>query len=188
VHNIFAPSGDGPHGMPRKVAGMNFSATMEEEISANPLDLVEQLVIANDWPFDRRNDDEMAVEAPGRWCDYSLYFAWREDIGALHFSCAMDMKVQPVKKPQLYELLANVNERLWLGHFGLWAEEGVPMFRHAVLLRGLGSASMEQIEDLVDIALNECERFYPAFQFVLWGGKTAQDAVAAALLDTVGEA
>jgi hypothetical protein len=84
--------------------------------------------------------------------------------------------------------LASVNERLWLGHFGLWNEEGVPMFRHAVLLRGLGSASMEQIEDLVDIALNECERFYPAFQFVLWGGKTAQDAVAAALLDTVGEA
>ncbi len=62
------------------------------------------------------------------------------------------------------------------------------MFRHAMLLRGLGGASTEQIEDLVDIALNECERFYPAFQFVLWGGKSAQDAVAAALLDTVGEA
>jgi len=167
---------------------MTFSATIEEEAAANPLDLVEQLVTANDWAFDRRNEDEMAVEAPGRWCDYSLYFAWREDIGALHFSCAMDMKVQSSKKQQLYELLASVNERLWLGHFGLWAEEGVPMFRHAVLLRGQGSASMEQIEDLVDIALNECERFYPAFQFVLWGGKSAQDAVAAALLDTVGEA
>ena len=81
-----------------------------------------------------------------------------------------------------------VNERLWLGHFGLWTEEGVPMFRHAVLLRGLGGASMEQIEDLVDIALSECERFYPAFQFVIWGGKSAPDAISAALLDTVGEA
>jgi len=77
---------------------------------------------------------------------------------------------------------------MWLGHFAIWADEGVPMFRHAVLLRGKGGACAEQIEDLVDIALNESERFYPAFQFVLWGGKTPDDAIAAALLDTVGEA
>jgi hypothetical protein len=167
---------------------MTFSATLEEESAANPLDLVEQFVTANDWPFDRRSDDEMAVEVPGKWCDYSLYFAWREDIGALHFTCAFDMKIQSAKKSHVHELLAMVNERLWLGHFGLWTEEGVPMFRHAVLLRGLGGASMEQIEDLVDIALSECERFYPAFQFVIWGGKSAQEAISAALLDTVGEA
>ncbi|HIJ62732.1 MAG TPA: hypothetical protein HPQ04_08595 [Rhodospirillaceae bacterium] len=167
---------------------MPVSQTTQEDAAANPLDLVEQFVSANDWPFDRRNDDEMAVEVPGRWCDYSLYFAWREDIGALHFTCAMDMKVQNSKRSHLHELLASVNERLWLGHFGLWAEEGVPMFRHAILLRGLMGASMEQIEDLVDIAVSECERFYPAFQFVLWGGKTPADAISAALLDTVGEA
>jgi len=167
---------------------MTLSALLEEEAAANPLDLVEQFVTANDWPFDRRNDDEMAVEVPGKWCDYSLYFAWREDIGAMHFTCAFDMKVRSAKRAQLYELLALVNEKMWLGHFGLWAEEGVPMFRHAVLLRGVGGASMEQIEDLVDIALSECERFYPAFQFVLWGGKSAPDAIMAALLDTVGEA
>ena len=167
---------------------MPVSLITQEEAAANPLDLVEQFVTANDWPFDRRNEDEMAVEVPGRWCDYSLYFAWREDIGALHFTCAMDMKVQNNKRGHLHELLASVNERLWLGHFGLWAEEGVPMFRHAVLLRGLMGASMEQIEDLVDIAVSECERFYPAFQFVLWGGKSPADAISAALLDTVGEA
>ena len=167
---------------------MPVSQTTQEDAAANPLDLVEQFVSANDWPFDRRNDDEMAVEVPGRWCDYSLYFAWREDIGALHFTCAMDMKVQNSKRSHLHELLASVNERLWLGHFGLWAEEGVPMFRHAILLRGLMGASMEQIEDLVDIAVSECERFDPAFQVVLWGGKTPADAISAALLDTVGEA
>jgi hypothetical protein len=167
---------------------MTISATTEEGPSANPLDLVEQFVTANDWPFDRRSEEEMAVEVPGKWCDYSLYFAWREDIGALHFTCAFDMKVQGAKRGSVYELLALVNERLWFGHFGLWADEGVPMFRHSILLRGAGTTSIEQIEELVDIALNECERFYPAFQFVVWGGKSAQDGIAAALLDTIGEA
>lgn len=167
---------------------MTVSVTTETTTAANPLDLVEQVVTANDWVFDRRNDEEMAVEVPGKWCDYSLYFAWRQDMGALHFTCAFDMRVQQAKRREVYDLLAQVNERMWLGHFAVWAEEGVPMFRHAVLLRGLGGASLEQIEDLVDIALTECERFYPAFQFVIWGGKTAEEAIAAALLDTVGEA
>lgn len=167
---------------------MTMSVAVEEAGAANPLDLVEQFVAANEWAFDRHSDDEMAVEVPGKWCDYSLYFAWREDVGAMHFTCAFDLKVPVAKRPTVCELLAEVNERLWLGHFGVWSDEGIPMFRHSVLLRGLDGASMEQIEDLVDIALGECERFYPAFQFVVWGGKSAGEAISAALIDTVGEA
>ena len=40
----------------------------------------------------------------------------------------------------------------------------------------------------MDLAVAECERYYPAFQFVIWGGRTAEDAIASSLLDTVGEA
>jgi hypothetical protein len=47
---------------------------------------------------------------------------------------------------------------------------------------------MQQIEDLMHNGLAECERFYPAFQYAIWGGKSASDAVAAAMIDTVGEA
>lgn len=167
---------------------MTLSVMLNEEPPANPIDIVEQLVTANDWAFDRRSDEEMAVEVPGQWCDYSLYFAWREDVAALHFTCAFDMKVPAAKKAGIYELMALLNEKLWLGHFGLWADEGIPLFRHSVLMRGQTGASLEAIEDLVDIALSECERFYPAFQFVIWGGKSAIEAVAASLLDTIGEA
>ena len=46
----------------------------------------------------------------------------------------------------------------------------------------------QQFEDVVDIAFSECERFFPAFQFVLWGGKSPEEALAAAMLETVGEA
>jgi len=41
---------------------------------------------------------------------------------------------------------------------------------------------------MMDIAITECERFFPAFQFVLWGGKTPADALAASMLECVGEA
>ncbi len=159
-----------------------------ENTIANPLDVVESIAEVNEWMFDRRSDQEMAVQAPGTWCDYSLFFAWNDDIEAIHFTCAFDMRVPPARRGPLHELLAVVNEKLWLGHFGFWDEEGLPLFRHAVPLRGADGLSVGQMEDLVDNALFECERFYPAFQYVLWGGKSATEAVSAAMVETVGEA
>ena len=44
------------------------------------------------------------------------------------------------------------------------------------------------VDALVDAALDECERYYPVFQFVLWGGKSPRDALTAAMVETEGEA
>ena len=98
------------------------------------------------------------------------------------------MKVPAGKRERLFELLALANEKLWIGHFGIDSDDGVPVFRHSVLLRGAPGASAESLEDMVDIAITECERFFPAFQFVLWGGKAPAEALAASMLDCVGEA
>ena len=57
-----------------------------------------------------------------------------------------------------------------------------------IALRGAGPASVEQLEDLVDVSVSESDRYYPAFQFVIWGGKTATEALNAALIDVAGEA
>lgn len=156
--------------------------------TANPIDLAEEIVRANEWTLERSAEDELLVEVSGQFCDYRLCFVWREDMSSLHFTCVIDARVPPRRDREVHSLLAYVNERLWLGHFDVCSEEKVPMFRQTVLLRGIRCASVEQIEDLMDIALNECERFYPAFQFVLWGGKSAKDALEAAMVDTVGEA
>ncbi len=167
---------------------MSASLQLDRERSTNPLDILEQIIAANEWAFERRSDGEMAAEAPGKWCDYGLHFSWSHEISAMSFTCAFDLKVPAERREKLYELLALANDRLWIGHFGLEAEEGVPVFRHSVLLRGAPGASAESLEDMVDIAITECERFFPAFQFVLWGGKAPAEALAASMLDCVGEA
>ncbi|GEO80317.1 type III secretion system chaperone family protein [Pararhodospirillum oryzae] len=158
-----------------------------ESAAPNPIDLIETIAACKDWTFERRGDQEMAAEVPGHWCDYGLFFAWSEDLDALHFSCAFDMRTPKARRSEILELLALLNERLWLGHFALWTETGIPMFRHTVLLTGQ-DLNRATVEELVEIAIGECERFYPAFQFAIWGGKSAQEAIDAALLETVGEA
>ena len=63
---------------------------------------------------------------------------------------------------------------------------GAPISTEHALARRRTSA--ESLEDMVDIAITECERFFPAFQFVLWGGKAPNKALTAAMLECVGEA
>ena len=53
---------------------------------------------------------------------------------------------------------------------------------------GKNSLCKSQIEEISIIALEECERFYPAFQFLLWDNKSAKDSIKNLMLNTVGEA
>ena len=66
-----------------------------------------------------------------------------------------------------------VNARLWIGHFDLWPDDGSVVFRHAMIFPDAG-VSAAQCEALLNLAVEACEHYYPAFQFVLWGGKTAR--------------
>ncbi|MSP68186.1 MAG: hypothetical protein EXQ96_08895 [Alphaproteobacteria bacterium] len=165
------------------------SAAIERRPAAsNPMEIIEQLVAANDWPFERYGDDELVSHVSAQWCEYSLWFAWRPESSALYFSCALDMKVPTHLRNRVYSLLARANDRMWLGHFELWEEDGLPMFRHTLLAGANPEEVGEQIAAMVRIALTECERFYPAFQYVVWGGKDPAAALEAAMVETVGEA
>jgi hypothetical protein len=159
-----------------------------DSVLKNPLDLAEQLIMDRDWLFDRPMDDELVAEVQGSWCNFRMWFTWQPELNVVIFSCAYETKIPKKERVKIYPLLASVNEKMFLGHFDIGAEDGLIMFRHAMLLRGGLGATPEQMEDLIDIAMTECNRFYPAFQSVLWGGNTAEEAIAIAMLDTVGEA
>jgi hypothetical protein len=67
------------------------------------------------------------------------------------------------------------------------------LFRHATLLDNDDDEdgpdlTIGQAEVLVEAAVDEFERFYPVFQLVMFADHAPADALAAALLETVGEA
>jgi hypothetical protein len=154
----------------------------------NPVDVVEQSAERNDWVFDRPHDDEITISMPGAYADYHVSFTWLEEMGGLHLACAFDFKVNERRRTEILELLARINERLWLGHFDLWAKEGILMFRQTLLLAKDGDVNPGQVETLVRTAVETSERYFPSFQFVVWAGKSAQEALDAVILETVGEA
>jgi hypothetical protein len=132
----------------------------------------------------------LTLTVAGSWCDYHISLTWRDDLEALHLACAFDYKVTKARLNEIYRLMALINEQLWLGHFEMWSGSGLLIFRHSTVLdtRDGEGLSLEQAEAIAEAALEECERFYPVFQFVLWGGKSPGEAIAAALIETHGEA
>ncbi|HEX2216706.1 MAG TPA: YbjN domain-containing protein [Xanthobacteraceae bacterium] len=161
---------------------------VSEERRINPVDVVEHLAAIKDWSFERSGDDEIAISITGRWTDYHLSFTWMDEIEALHLACAFDCRVPERRRAEVLQLIAQVNEQLWIGHFDLWSRDGVIMFRHALILAGGMEPSGRQCEVALEAALDACERYYQAFQFVVWAGKGAREAIDAAMFDTAGEA
>jgi hypothetical protein len=158
------------------------------DTNANPLDVVEHMAAGNSWPFERSSEDELSFAVTGRWTNYQVSFTWMSEIEALHLACAFDMRVPTARLTNVQQLVALINEQLWIGHFDIWMQNGVVMFRHALLLAGGVSASDRQCEAVFNSALEACERYFPAFQFVVWAGKSAREAMDAALFETSGEA
>jgi hypothetical protein len=158
------------------------------EQRTNPLEVVERLASTNNWPFERAEDDEIALGVTGRWANYQVSFTWMSDIEALHLACAFDMKVPDLRIAEVQQLVALINEQLWVGHFDVWAQNGVVMFRHALVLAGGVGASDRQCEAVLGSALDACERYFPAFQFVIWAGKSARESMDSAMFETSGQA
>ena len=156
--------------------------------SEHPVDVVERIAAFHDWSFDRDDQDEISISVQGRWADYHIAFTWLPDMEALHVGCAFDLKVSERRRPAVSGLVALINEHLWIGHFDLWSREDVVMFRHALLMSGGADPDGRQCEAILKLAVESCDRYFQAFQFVLWAGKSPREALDSAMFETAGEA
>ena len=155
--------------------------------NAAPLDMLTALFGARGWPCEAAGT-EISGEIQGSWNNYQVKAIWRAEDRVLQILCLPEIRVPEGKRAPTNELMALANEQIWLGHFDMWSNGGVVLYRSATILGDDGLLSLAQAQSLVEIAVDECDRFYPAFQFVLWGDKKPAEALDAAMIDAAGEA
>ncbi len=156
----------------------------------NPVSVAEEIAGANEWTYERHSEDELTLFLNGQYTDMQFRLMWREDYKTLQFACLYDLKVQDSKLADIYHAVGLMNERMWIGHFEYWAEEEALLFRHASLANEPmgGYISEDHIVTMLETAISECERFYPVFQFIMWGGQSPTEAIETAMLDCMGSA
>lgn len=154
----------------------------------NPIDIVENIFASRSFEFERRNPNEVVVEVQGKWNNMLLFFSWEANMNCVHISCLMDIENKLDDRSKIFELLALINEELWVGHFSYWSEQNTPVFKHSLFLNNENDFFENNIARMIDIAIKECERMYPVFKVVLTKGMSPKQALYPMLMETIGQA
>ena len=162
---------------------------LEQPVEAvNPLETLEQVALALGYESERIDECELHVVIPSAWRDVGVWFTWRPDLSTLQMGAPLDLKAPSLRALEASKLITLVNERLWAGHFDLWSEDLAIVYRNASILPETAHVDAVQAEILIKSAVEAVERFYPAFNFLIWGEKSPEDAIKASMFDTVGSA
>jgi len=159
---------------------------LEEDI--HPIDIVEHLAEHHDWDFDRMGDDQIAMAVEGQWRTYSITLAWSGHDETLRMVCSFEMEPPEGQTGGLYELINAMNDTCWAGAFTWWPEQKLMIYRYGLILTGGQMATAEQIDTMIGTAVSAAERYYPAIQMLVWGGKTPKEAMQVAIAEAYGRA
>lgn len=153
----------------------------------DPLEAAEHVLIAEQKTFER-SEDEIHFAASTEWTDLHGVFSWRAEFPAMVLTLAVDMKTPKARRADVAALVALLNETLWLGHFDLWSEDGSVVYRATLPVLGRDGPEPVECAALLAAGVEAVERFYPAFNFLVWAGKTPEEAAGAVLFETLGQA
>lgn len=157
-------------------------------VIADPLEAVECVASAQSYDMERIDDAELHLSVPGLWRDSGLWFTWRSELSTLQMGAPLDLKVPSGRVMEAARLVALVNERLWIGHFDLWSDDLGLLYRNSAILPETGAFDRAQARALIDAASEAIDRFFPAFNYFIWGGKGPEDALEASMFETAGNA
>ncbi|MBI1364778.1 MAG: hypothetical protein GC153_02310 [Alphaproteobacteria bacterium] len=167
---------------------MSIELIRAPEPAADPLDAIEAIADALSFDAERIDDAELHLAMPGAWRDAGVWFTWRPELSTLQMGAPLDLKVPDTRIAEASRLIALVNERLWIGHFDLWSDDQTIIFRNAIVLPESGVLERGQAQRLISGAAEAIDRFFPAFNYLIWGGKSAEEALEASLFETAGNA
>jgi hypothetical protein len=158
--------------------------TFEE---ADILDTIEIVLGSENRPHERL-DNEVHFSAPTPWCNLHGLIVVQEDAPAITFQFLFELKAPSLRKADVNSLVCLLNEACWLGHFEIGNEDIPVSWRFTMPLIGRPDPEPAEIAAIIGAGMDVCGKFYPAFNFLLWAGKSPQEAAEAALFETAGQA
>lgn len=157
-------------------------------IRVNPLKTFERLAIAEHYDFEQVSDTELHVAMKGVWCDHDISLVWKPDSEQVNLYLLFEGRTPGGRSDDICRLLSLLNERLSSGHFDFWDKDSALVYRNTLNLSGGANMRIEQAMALLASALDAAERGYPACQYVVWAGKSPEEALNSALLDLAAQA
>ena len=154
----------------------------------NPIDNIEEIINAYNLQFVRSNSCELILNFGGLWNNYEVSFNWLQTRGLIRINTDLDIKVPDKSISKMQTLISLINENTSFGYFGYSSKKSCLYFRHNISIKGVMNLSTEQIEDFIDVVIDECDKYFPAFHLFLYKKNDPEYALKNSLMETVGEA
>lgn len=136
----------------------------------NPLDSVEDLLIANDWVYRRLTNEELVLDINGRSCDYTLYFTWNETASLLKISCEIDEEIPEGKMGEAILVANEMSQNMSLGFFTVDHESRKLVHKYSVLAGSSDDHSAitrGYLANVVENILKDCEENFTVIKYFL---------------------
>lgn len=157
------------------------------------IDMTEKFAMQMDLNFCRMNDNEISLQLCDSIPGYNITAVLKQEEDILCFLCDTNLVVSARRYRPLVEAVAQANEHTLCGYFNIRSSDQHIMYNFTIPLVSSLSADDNTIESIVQLTVNECDKFYQyflAFTTAKCGkGNTANPLLLnTVLLDTIGEA
>ncbi|MGI9461618.1 MAG: YbjN domain-containing protein [Alphaproteobacteria bacterium] len=169
-------------------APQHHKMTHDSSGKQNPIATIASYFEEQSWHFEQFNRCELLLDVAGEWCRYRFYFSFIPERQFFYVTARIELPIPKKSKDHYSFLLQGLNESMRLGHVDLSPEDHKPVWRFLLPLRGAENLTLGQLADVLEEALYECDKIYPAFQLFVWGGYDADEAISSVLFPVMGSA
>jgi len=154
-----------------------------QALRRNPLRVFERLALAENYDCIKLSNNEIEISIPGSWCDHTLSLIWNTQTEYLQGFLMFYNKAPLGRGDDICRLIALINTHLTTGHLEFTSPQKSLAYRNSLSLSGGANLSMGQAIDFIASAVDAAEQAYPACQYMIWAGKSPEDALTNAQMD-----
>lgn len=111
----------------------------------------------------------------------------KSDDDLMHFSCDINIHVPGKKRAAILQAIAEVNERMWIGHFDYIARDKSIVFSLTIPFMSSFIMDSAVISSIYRLITEECSRFHGYFSFVI-NEKPSATKLRSFFIETMGKA
>lgn len=165
---------------------MGYFATREGVRSEHPIDLDAELAHRTGWSVKSVEDNVVELVTEGEWRTYVLTAAWINAKAAFQISGGFELKAPARRLEAAHKAVRLYNEGLQFGSFTYDGE--FARFRYALALCPSEGPPPMSLGWLVDLAVEACDRLYPALRVTASTDRSPESAVKVATMEPMGSA
>ncbi len=155
---------------------------------SHPISFLESLAKANEWSFNRVDEDLIIVHFESSWRILSITVSLSHFDKALKLTCSFDLNPRKGRELMLYQLINQINQKCPAGAFTIDQSEGKVVYRNSALLSEKSELNWKHLNYIFNEAVENCEKYYPSFQLVNFGKSAPKEALDIVISDVQGTA